>query len=54
MISESDLSKGQYERIVDNLGKLYEKGVFDNIEPGDFMSDAQQKNALQKCLKIVY
>jgi dephospho-CoA kinase len=48
LMSESDLSKGQYERITDNLGKLYKEGVFDNIEPGDFMSDAQQKNALQK------
>ena len=48
LISGSNLSRGQYERIVDNLGKLYKEGIFDNIEPGDFMSDAQQKNALQK------
>ena len=48
LMSGNDLSRGQYERIVDNLGKLYKEGIFDNIEPGDFMSDAQQKNALRK------
>ena len=52
-MSENDLAKGQYERITDNLGKLYKEGVFDNIEPGDFMSDAQQKNALQKFYKTL-
>jgi len=51
LVSESKISKGQYERIVDNLGEKYKQGVFDNIEPGDFMSDAQQKNALQKFFK---
>ncbi len=51
LMSDNDLAKGQYERITDNLGKLYKEGVFDNIEPGDYMSDAQQKNALQKFYK---
>ena len=48
---DSDLAKGQYERITDNLGKEYKEGVFDNIKPGEFMSDAQQKNALQRFFK---
>lgn len=51
LMSENDLAKGQYERITDNLGKLYKEGVFDNIKPGEFMSDAQQKNALEKYFK---
>ena len=48
LMSESPVSKNQYKRIIDNLGEKYLGEVFDNIKPGDFMTESQQKNALKK------
>jgi len=47
LMSESPVSKNQYERIVKNLGEKYQGEIFDNIKPGDFMTESQQKNALK-------
>jgi hypothetical protein len=45
LMSESPVSKNQYERIIKNLGEKYQGEIFDNIKPGDFMTESQQKNA---------
>ena len=48
LISESNTSKNQLKRIVDNLGERYFGEVFENIKPGDYMTESQQKRALKK------
>ena len=51
LMANNPNSKNQIKRIIDNLGEKYAGEIFDNIKPGDFMTDAQQKKALERFQK---
>ncbi len=47
-IKFNDLTKNQYEKIVESLGSNYKSKIFDNISSRVFKGEKQQKDALKK------